>query len=163
DALLGNEPAFQAAHPAATNPVLRAPTRPEGRVWIEDAHAAATVDLANAAYGLMLRVLAYAYAVPATDVRKNVLLQLAIGLMRAVSPLAEAATRLPAGPSNPGCNAGMSFTTLRDSAALPPGAAADRLLRERFREFADGAAALASLSPRHARAAGILAQLAAVC
>jgi CDGSH-type Zn-finger protein/uncharacterized Fe-S cluster protein YjdI len=143
--------------------VLRAPTRPEGRVWIEDSRAAATVDLANAAYGLMLRVLAYAYAVPASDARKNVLLQLAIGLMRTVSPLAEAAARLPAGPSNPGCNAGMSFTTLRDSAALPPGAAADRLLRERFREFAAGAAELADWSPRHGRAAATFAQLAALC
>jgi CDGSH-type Zn-finger protein/uncharacterized Fe-S cluster protein YjdI len=163
DQLLREEPGFQPAHPAATNPVLRAPTRPEGRVWIEDARAAATVDLANAAYGLMLRVLAYAYAVPTTDSRKNVLLQLAIGLMRAVSPLAEAAARLPAGVSNPGCNAGMSFAALRDSAALPPGAAADRFLRERFREFADGAAMSAAMSPRHARAAALFAQLAALC
>jgi CDGSH-type Zn-finger protein/uncharacterized Fe-S cluster protein YjdI len=163
DALLRKEPDFQPAHPAATNPVLRAPTRPEGRVWIEDARAAVTVDLANAAYGLMLRVLAYAYAVPTTDTRKNVLLQLAIGLMRAMSPLAEAAARLPAGVSNPGCNAGMSFAALRDSAALPPGEAADRFLRERFREFAAGAAEIATLSPRHARAASVFAQLSALC
>ncbi len=163
DAVLQAEPDFQAAHPAAVNPVLRAPTRPEGRVWIEDPRAAATVDLANAAYGLMLRVLAYAYAVPATDARKNALLQMAIGLMRAASPLAEAAARLPAGPSNPGCHAGMSFTTLRDSAALPPGPAADRLLRERFHEFADGAAEIAAWSDRHGRAATVFAQLAKLC
>jgi CDGSH-type Zn-finger protein/uncharacterized Fe-S cluster protein YjdI len=163
DRLLRDDPAFVAAHPAAVNPVLRAPTRPEGRVWIEDARAAATVDLANAAYGLMLRLLAYAYAVPDTDGRKSVLLQLAIGLMRAISPLAEAAARLPAGAANPGCNAGMSFTTLRDSAALPPGPAADRLLRERMREFAAGAALLAGWSPRHARAATLLGQLAQLC
>jgi CDGSH-type Zn-finger protein/uncharacterized Fe-S cluster protein YjdI len=160
DELLRSDPDFKPAFPAATNPVLRAPTRPEGRVWIEDAQAAATVDLANASYGLMLRVLAYVYAVPATDARKNVLAQLAIGLMRAMSPLAEAAARLPAGPSNPGCNAGMSFTALRDSAALPPGQAADRLLRERLREFAEGAAAMSAWSPRHARAAAAFAKLA---
>ncbi|MEJ0100235.1 MAG: ferritin-like domain-containing protein [Pseudomonadota bacterium] len=163
DAVLKSEPDFHAAHPAAVNPVLRAPVRPEGRVWIEDPRAAATVDLANAAYGLMLRVLAYAYAVPATDARKNTLLQLAIGLMRAVSPLAEAAARLPAGPSNPGCHAGMSFTTLRDSAALPPGAAADRLLRERFREFADGAVQIAAWSERHERASRVFVKLAQLC
>ncbi len=163
DELLRSEPDFEPAFPAATNPVLRAPTRPEGRVWIEDGRAAATVDLANAAYGLMLRVLAYVYAVPASDARKNVLTQLAIGLMRAMSPLAEAAARLPAGPSNPGCNAGMSFTALRDSAALPPGNAADRLLRERLHEFAEGAASMAAWSPRHARAAAAFAQLAGVC
>ena len=35
------------------------------------------------------------------------------------TPLAEHAARLPAGPSNPDCNAGMSFTALRESAPLP--------------------------------------------
>ena len=53
---------FAPAFPAATNPVLRRPPRPEGRVWIENAEAVATVDLANACYGLMLRLLGYAYA-----------------------------------------------------------------------------------------------------
>jgi CDGSH-type Zn-finger protein/uncharacterized Fe-S cluster protein YjdI len=161
DGLLQADPAFTAAHPAAVNPVLRAPPRPEGRVWLEDSRAVATVDLANAAYGLMLRLLAYAYAVPATDPRKAALVQLSIGIMRGVSPLAEAAARMPAGPSNPGCNAGMSFTALRDSAALPPGAGADRLVRERLEEFAAGAAELAGMSPRHAQAAGVFARLAA--
>jgi CDGSH-type Zn-finger protein/uncharacterized Fe-S cluster protein YjdI len=67
---------------------------------------------------------------------------LGIGLMQAVVPLAERAARLPAGPSNPNCNAGMSFVTLRDSAALPPGAAARRLFVERFAQLAQAAAAL---------------------
>jgi CDGSH-type Zn-finger protein/uncharacterized Fe-S cluster protein YjdI len=160
DELLRADPGFTVAHPAAVNPVLRAPPRPEGRVWLEDSRAVATVDLANAAYGLMLRLLAYAYAVPATDPRKSVVVQLAIGLMRGISPLAEAAARLPAGPSNPGCNAGMSFTALRDSAALPPGQAADRLVRERLREFAAGAAEFAGWSTRHAQAAAVFARLA---
>lgn len=147
------DPGFVPAHPAATNPVLRAPPIAEGRVWLDNPQAVATVDLANAAYGLMLRAMAYAYAVPDSDVRKSVMLRLSIGLMRAMSPLAEAAARLPAGPSNPGVNAGVSFTALRDSAALPPGAAADLLVAERLREFAQGANELASLSARHARAA----------
>jgi len=161
DALSALDPGFIPAHPAATNPVLRAPPRPEGRVWIEDADAVATVDLANAAYGLMLRVLAYVYAVPATEPRKLAMIQLSLGLMRAVSPLAEAATRLPAGPSHPDCNAGMSFTALRDSAALPPGAAADRFVRERLEEFTTAAAKIAHLGPRHAQAAQLLARLTA--
>ena len=160
DELLRADPDFVAAHPAAVNPVLRAPPRPEGRVWLEESRAVATVDLANAGYGLMLRLLAYAYAVPASDPRKAVVVQLAIGLMRGISPLAEAAARLAAGPSNPGCNDGISFTALRDSAALPPGAAADRLVRERLREFATGAAELAGWSERHAQAAAIFARLA---
>ena len=161
DELLRSDPDFKPSHAAAVNPVLRAPPRPEGRVWLEDARAVATVDLANAAYGLMLRLLAYGYAVPAADPRKAVVIQLAIGLMRGISPLAEAAARLPAGPSNPGCNAGMSFTALRDSAALPPGVAADRLVRERLKEFAAGAAQIAGWSARHAQAAAVFAKLAA--
>src|SRR5256714_414524 len=61
-ALTEANPAFAPAFPAATNPVLRRPPRPEGRVWLENPDAVATVDLANACYGLMLRLLAYAYA-----------------------------------------------------------------------------------------------------
>ena len=131
-ALLAKEPAFAPAFPAATNPVLRRPPRPEGRVWLEDARAVAYVDLANAAYGLMLRLLAYAYATAAPHPDKTLALDLSIGLMHAVVPLAESAARLPAGPANPHCNAGMSFITLRDAAAFPPGAAARRFFRERL-------------------------------
>ncbi len=60
-ALQGRNPAFSPAFPVATNPVLRRPPRPEGRVWIEDPAATAAVDLANASYCLMLRLLGYAY------------------------------------------------------------------------------------------------------
>ena len=119
--LLQKNPAFAPAFPAATNPVLRRPPRPEGRVWLENPEAIAVVDLANAAYGLMVRLLAYAYALHGPSAEKALTVDLAICLMRAIVPLAERAARLPAGPSNPGCNAGMSFTALRDAAPLPPG------------------------------------------
>ena len=49
-------PAFAPAFPAAVNPVLRPPMR-AGRVWIENEEAADTVDLANTAYVLMLRLI----------------------------------------------------------------------------------------------------------
>ena len=42
-ALQQRNPSFKAAHPAARNPVLRRPPRPEGRVWIEDEAASAIV------------------------------------------------------------------------------------------------------------------------
>ncbi len=134
---------FSPSHPAATNPVLRRPPRPEGRVWIETPAAIATVDLANACYGLLLRLLAYAYGVPAPHADKALAIDLAIALMQAVTPLGEQAARLAAGPSNPHCNAGMSFTTLRDAAPLPFGPAARRSFVERLSEFAQAAAALA--------------------
>jgi len=133
--LLRENPKFTPAFPAATNPVLREPPRPEGRVWIEDAEATAVVDLANAAYGLMVRLLAYAYVIRGPQAEKSLAVDLAVGLMRAITPLAERAARLPAGPSNPGCNAGMSFTALRDASPLAPGRAARRLFLERLECF----------------------------
>jgi CDGSH-type Zn-finger protein/uncharacterized Fe-S cluster protein YjdI len=59
-----------------------------------------------------------------------------------VTLLGERAARLPAGPSNPGCNAGMSFIALRDSAPLPHGSGARRFITERFAELAEAAALL---------------------
>jgi CDGSH-type Zn-finger protein/uncharacterized Fe-S cluster protein YjdI len=161
--LKAKNPAFVPAFPAATNPVLRRPPRPEGRVWIETPEAFATVDLANACYALMLRLIAYAYTVRGPSAEKSLAVDLAIGLMRALVPLAERAARLPAGPSNPGCNAGMSFITLRDSAALPVGLGARRLFVERFAQLAEAATGLeaAASDARTRTAADALGALAA--
>jgi CDGSH-type Zn-finger protein/uncharacterized Fe-S cluster protein YjdI len=152
-ALLQSNPQFTPAFPAATNPVLRRPPRPEGRVWIEDEDAFATVDLANACYGLMLRLLGHAYLLRGPSPEKSLVVDLAIGLMQAVMPLAERAARLPAGPSNPHCNAGLSFITLRDASPLPPGAAAQRLFVERFAQLAEVAQRIAAAGEARALAA----------
>ena len=161
-ALKTRNPTFAPAHPAAVNPVLRRPPRPEGRVWIENELAAETVDLANASYGLMLRVLAFAYTVPGPAPEKALAVDLAIGLMRAFGLLAERAARLPAGPSNPDCHAGVSFTALRDSAALPARASAWRFFAERFAQLSATAKRLATSTgdARTGDAARYLAELA---
>jgi CDGSH-type Zn-finger protein/uncharacterized Fe-S cluster protein YjdI len=160
-ALKEANPSFQPAFPAAINPVLRRPPLPQGRVWIENEDAAQCVDLANAAYGLMIRLIAYSYGVPRPAPAKAVALDLGIGLMAAMTLFAERAARLPAGPSNPECHAGMTFVILRDSAPLPPGAAAHHFFIERFDELAKGAATLNTESPRTSRAARLLIDLAA--
>ncbi len=134
-ALTAENPGFSPAFPAAHNPVLRRPLRPEGRVWIEDETAANTVDVANSAYGLMLRLLGYSYSLARPEPEKSLAIDLALGLMRAFTLLAERAARLPAGPSHPDCNAGVSFTTLRDAGAFPPGPGARRALLERLSEI----------------------------
>jgi CDGSH-type Zn-finger protein/uncharacterized Fe-S cluster protein YjdI len=159
---LGNGNAdFLPYYPAATNPVQRAPMRAGGRVWIENEEAAATVDVANAAYGLMLRLIAHGYSLQRPSPEKNLAVDVAIGLMRAVTHLGEHAARLPAGPANPGCNAGMSFAALRDAAPLPPGPSARRFFVERLAELADAAAELPVASvPRLASASRQLADLA---
>lgn len=160
-ALKAANPDFEPSHPAATNPVLRRPPRPEGRVWIEAEHSIAVVDLSNAAYGLMLRLLAYAYGVAAPHPDKALAVDLAIGLMQAVTPLAERAARMPAGPSNPNCNAGMSFTSLRDAASLPQGNGARRFFVERLGELAAAAAAMTPAEdPRLAKSARLFEALA---
>jgi CDGSH-type Zn-finger protein/uncharacterized Fe-S cluster protein YjdI len=159
-ALMAKNPDFSPAFPAATNPVLRRPPRPEGRVWLENPEVIAVVDLANASYGLMVRLLAYAYALPGPSVEKSLAADLAIGLMQATVPLAERAARLPAGPSNPHCHGGMSFTALRDASALPPGRGARRFFVERFAQLADAAEKLRSCGDaRASMAADLLAKL----
>ena len=155
--------AFQPAFPAAVNPVLRRPPRPEGRVWIENEEAAQCVDLANAAYGLMLRLVAYSYSVARPAPAKAAAIDLGIGLMQAMTLLAERAARLPAGPSNPECHAGVTFVALRDAAGFPAGVAAHRFFIERLTELARGAATLDSADIRTTRAARLLNDLAGRC
>jgi len=161
DALRKANPSFAPAFPAAQNPVLRPPPRPEGRVWIEDVASVAVVDAANASYQLMLRLMAYAYATPGPSAEKSLAVDLAIDLMKAAALLGESAARRPAGPSNPNCHAGMSFTALRDSAAFPHGAAARVFFVERAGEIARAVAALPMTDPRIARAIDVLQSIAA--
>ena len=149
-------PEFQPAYPAAVNPVLRPPLRPQGRVWLENEDAFVTVDVANACYALMLRFLAYSYTVRRPLPEKALCVDLALGLMHAATHLAERASRLPAGPSNPGCNAGMSFTALRDAAPVLPGASAHRYFVERLGEVAAAATVCAQSEDKRAVAASRL-------
>lgn len=151
--------AYAPAFPAARDPVLRPPVTGD-RVWITDDEAVATVDLANASNSLMLRLLAYAYQAP-RGAEKRLAVDLGLGLMRAVTPSAERAVRLPAGPEHPGVNAGMTFTMLRDAAPLPRGTSAWRFFGERLDELVAAAAGLArSNDPRSERAHRTIAGLA---
>ena len=157
-ALKRKNPGFKPAHPAAHNPVLRRPPKPEGRVWIQDPEAARVVDLANASYQLMLRLIAYTYNVRGPSAEKSLAVDLSIELMRAVTLLGESAARRPSGQTD--CNAGISFTALRDAAPLPRGPSARRFFTERMSELADGATRLDSADARLVRAAGLLRDLA---
>jgi CDGSH-type Zn-finger protein/uncharacterized Fe-S cluster protein YjdI len=129
-------------------------------VWLEDPEASAIVDLANASYQTMLRLIAYSYVVPGSNPEKNLAVDLGVDLMKALTLLGESAARRPAGPSNPGCNAGVSFTALRDTAPLPRGASSRRFFVERMDELAKCGARLDQSDMRVARAAGLLKALA---
>jgi CDGSH-type Zn-finger protein/uncharacterized Fe-S cluster protein YjdI len=148
-ALKAANPRFQPAFPAAVNPVLRRPVRAGARVWLENEETAATVDVANSAYMLMLRLISHSYLLPRPHPAKALCVDLALGLMRAMTPLAERAARLPAGPANP-----------RDSAPLPPGVSAGKFFMERLRELTAGAQALApNGDARVAQALKVLTEL----
>jgi CDGSH-type Zn-finger protein/uncharacterized Fe-S cluster protein YjdI len=120
DAYVTRDPAFQPAFPAATNPVMRKPPDPKGRVWVENPEAQPVLDLANATYGLMLQLLARGFAA-AEPGEKKMMIDAAISLMGAIDPLGKALARLKANDED-ACNAGMSFAVLREvatPAALP--------------------------------------------
>jgi hypothetical protein len=158
-ALLAKNPDFQPAHPAAVNPALRRPPGLSERVWIEDPETASVVDLANAVYQGLVRLLAHSYSLKSPDPEKAFSVRTAVGLMRALTLLAESAARRPAGPTHPDSNAGVSFVALRDAAPLPPGESTRRLLAERLRELSQRAAELDQIDPRLSHAAGILQSL----
>jgi len=146
---------FAPALPVATNPVLRIPPRAQGRVLIEEPDAAAVVDVANSCYGLMLRLMAHAYVIPADKAEKAEVIGLAVGLMRACTILSEHAARLPI-TDGATINAGVTFITLRDSAPFPSGASAFLMFRERLEELAAAAGRLAANGERPTQAAQVL-------
>lgn len=58
EAKLASQPDFRPAHPAARNPVMKQPVDElQDRVHVNGSHAAALLDLANALYNQMLRML----------------------------------------------------------------------------------------------------------
>lgn len=158
-ALSNANPDFLPAHPSAHNPVLRKPPQPQGRVWLDDAETVAVVDLANATYALTLRLLAASYTLRSPAADKALYVDVAIGMMRALTHLAERAARLPAGPSNPDCNGGVSFTALREAAPLPPGPSARQFYIERIDELSVVAEDLSVTDERVHKAAHIIRTL----
>lgn len=134
-ALLAARPDFAPGRPAANNPVMRRPPTPEGRLWVNQEPAASLVDLGNAVYAHAVRCLALSYAGVDAGAQRA-LVDAAIELMRIMTPIAEELTRLPANADAPGCNAGLSFATLRSMAALPPEQGAIAVLAERLTDMA---------------------------
>jgi CDGSH-type Zn-finger protein/uncharacterized Fe-S cluster protein YjdI len=140
---------FDPARFVARNPVMRRPPQPERRVFIDNDEAGRVVDLANAIYGAMLRLLAQGFAESDSE-RKGLLLDAAIDGMYALVPAAEYATQLPASDAHPNFMAGMSFATLRDMSVLPVGQGGPstlRLLGERVVEIADACQSVFARAP----------------
>jgi hypothetical protein len=143
--LVARRPGFRPAHPVARNPVMRKPADAAGRIHVDHPRATAMLDLANALYNAMLRMLAQAWGRSGGgNCGQKLLLDTALGLMHVCGAVASRLATLPAGTRAAGVNAGMSFTMLR---ATSPWLESDReaaLLLERLHELEAGLAAVAA-------------------
>lgn len=136
--LTGEDPGFVPAWPVADSPVLRQPPEPAGKVFIDHPEAAALLDFACAAYGLLLRCLVQCFGRPSAE-SQAAMMSAAIELMHVVGHAATVLARLPASRSVADVNAGMTFTMLRGVEPLQPGRAEKRLLAERAQALASAA------------------------
>ena len=139
--LLEADPAFAPGRTVARNPVMREPTRPEGRVWVRAPLAAKYMDLANTLYSMMLRVLVQIYAVEhRAPASKRALVETTIDTMHALATVAETLTHLDAN-EGAGAKAGISFAMVRSLAPLEADVET-QLMAERLAEVAAGFAEL---------------------
>jgi hypothetical protein len=128
--------AFEPAHAAAHNPVMRRPADPTDRVWITAPDAVRHLDLANAIYGQVLVLLEEAYAPAMSAADRRAYVDAAMLLMRALSTLGQKLARMPASEDHPGVMAGLTFTMPRNLGARGPGSAG--VILERLGELSAG-------------------------
>ncbi|QSX75870.1 CDGSH iron-sulfur domain-containing protein [Lysobacter arenosi] len=149
DALLASRPEFRPARMSAHNPVMRPPPTPQGRLWISEEPAAALLDLGNALYNHCLRCVSLAYGDVGRDA-KSTLVSAGVDLMHLLTPVAARLGTLPANPSMPQATAGLSFATIRSSAALMGEAGSVDILVERLHEIGERCERLMDMHPKEA-------------
>jgi hypothetical protein len=138
-ALTGADPTFDPARPVESNPSSRLAPDSTGLTLIEEPFTMKISDYFNAAYDLLVQMLARFFAhTEETDGELKVLVQTAIdGMFSVILPLGDLLTRLPMGPSHPNKSAGPAFAIYRQTAdVLPHARAAWLLFHERLLELA---------------------------
>lgn len=158
-ALRAARPAFEPARRVARNPVMR-PPHDDDRVHVTAPAARQVLDLANAAYWLMLRVLSQLYETPRAETAlRGALVGTMFGCMHLLADTAGALTRLSATDDAAGPCAGPTFTMMRSTEGIAAGVAPAPLLLERIDDMAaaiDAAALEPSLRDRlHGRVAAM--------
>lgn len=147
-AISATDPKFMPTRPVARNPVMRRPPSPEDRVFVDAPDAARLLDVANALYNHMLRCLIQAYGRVGDEAKATGdLVDVAIGLMAVVTPVAEALTLLPASQAHPDVTAGMTFATMRFYQPFIELSSEWRLLSGRLVDLAAGVRAVGDLVP----------------
>ena len=161
-ALKEANPAFAPAWPAAESPVMRLPPDPENKVFVDEPRAARVLDFTNAVYGLLLRFLLQSFGRqgPSAATIQRGYMDAAVTLMHVLEKTASHLVTLPASPSRPGVNAGMSFTMLRAVEPFFSGRAEQQLVSERLDELVAGARVLAWHVPELASLVPTLAAIA---
>jgi CDGSH-type Zn-finger protein/uncharacterized Fe-S cluster protein YjdI len=146
DALRAARPGFEPARPVIRNPLLGSAAAEHG-TRIAEPLAARAVDLANSVYALMIRALSQVFApAPLPQPMRQGLAATTTVLMSVMGRVADACTRLPADPSQPGLNAAPNFELPASSGQLVQQCAA-RILGERTAELAAAARRLAREVP----------------
>jgi hypothetical protein len=137
-AMAGKDPSFQPAYPAVAAGV-RGVEGVEPDVYITDRGTAAVSDVFNAAYDLLLQMIARYFAFGhETDEQRHVLADVGITLMFvAIKPLGLLLARMPVGPDRPDVTAGANFQlAYRASFLLPHRRSAWIRFSERLDEIA---------------------------
>ena len=132
-------PAFNPVRPVVTVNV-RPSERDTGVPLVTDPLTRQVMDLFNVSYEVLLLMLQRFFAhTEETDAQLKALADATVALMfRAIKPIGELVTTLPAGPDYPGRTAGPSFELFYESdTVLPHREAAWILLTERIRQAAE--------------------------
>jgi CDGSH-type Zn-finger protein/uncharacterized Fe-S cluster protein YjdI len=133
-ALSAQDPNFEPAWPAPTNPVMNAPIKATAeRVHIDHPVNARWLDIGNALYTTSLRCLLQGFGETQRHA-KGTWLAASFALMRALVPVGQGLAARPARADTALPHAGLTFTPLRSLSMLPPGRAAD-VVAERLEQL----------------------------
>jgi CDGSH-type Zn-finger protein/uncharacterized Fe-S cluster protein YjdI len=136
-----DDPSFEPAWPAATNPVMNRPVHSASeRVHISHPGVARWLDIGNAIYTTSLRCLLQGFGAKERRA-KATWLSASFALMRALMPVGQGLAARPATEQQNGAHAGLTFTPLRTLAWLPEARAA-ALVAERLGQLRERALAL---------------------
>jgi hypothetical protein len=143
DAFLADDANFCPHRPVVSDPVMFRSVVKQQTVHVSEPLAARLLDIANASYGLMLRLLASGFAMASgISETRRVEIESAISMMSVVKSLAGLLTTVAANANRPQETAGMNFHLPRATLALPQRTAGSILLAERANEIGNTLAAL---------------------
>ena len=146
DDFLKHDRNFVPYRPVAADPVMFPPIGEVSACHIDAPDSAAVLDIANATYGLMLRLLSSATGNPGALAVRRAELDSAVNLMHVMHQLAVLLTTLAAG-ADTAVTAGMNFHLPRHGLSLPQREAGAVLMAERAYEIALALDALAGRVP----------------